>query len=43
MIAASAGVYFALAWLLRCEELSEFFSLLRRAEPAAASVAEGSG
>lgn len=42
MIAASAAAYFALAWLLRCEELSEFFFLLRRAEPAPASVAEGS-
>jgi putative peptidoglycan lipid II flippase len=42
-IAASAAVYFALAWLLRCQELSEFFLLLRRAEPATASVAEDSG
>jgi putative peptidoglycan lipid II flippase len=42
-IAASAAAYFALAWLLRCEELSEFFLLLRRAAPTAASVAEGSG
>jgi len=33
IIALSTGIYFGLAWLLRCEELSEFFLLLRRAEP----------
>lgn len=32
MILFSVGVYFGLAWLLRCEELSEFLLLLRRAE-----------
>jgi putative peptidoglycan lipid II flippase len=35
MIAVSTGVYFALARLLRCEELPELFLLLRRAEPEA--------
>jgi hypothetical protein len=33
IIAASSGIYFGLAWLLHCEELREFFLLLRRAEP----------
>jgi hypothetical protein len=33
MIALSVAVYFALAKLLRCEELPELFLLLRRAEP----------
>jgi putative peptidoglycan lipid II flippase len=33
MIAVSAGVYFGLARLLRCEELPELFLLLRRPEP----------
>lgn len=32
MILLSVGVYFGLAWLLRCEELSEFLLILRRAE-----------
>jgi putative peptidoglycan lipid II flippase len=32
IIAVSSGIYFGLAWLLRCEELSEFFLLLSRAE-----------
>jgi putative peptidoglycan lipid II flippase len=32
IIAVSSGIYFGLAWLLRCEELGEFFLLLRRAE-----------
>ncbi|MGC1830423.1 MAG: murein biosynthesis integral membrane protein MurJ [Candidatus Acidiferrales bacterium] len=32
MIGASVGVYFGVAWMLRCEELGEFFSLFRRAE-----------
>jgi putative peptidoglycan lipid II flippase len=39
MILASTAVYFGLAWALRCEELSELFLLLRRAEPAAANAA----
>jgi putative peptidoglycan lipid II flippase len=39
VILASTGVYFGVAWLLRCEELSELLLLLRRAEPAAASTA----
>jgi putative peptidoglycan lipid II flippase len=34
MILGSTGVYFGLAKLLRCEELSELLSLLRRAEHA---------
>lgn len=34
MIAASVAAYFGLAWLLRCEEVSEVFLLLRRSEPA---------
>ena len=33
MILGSVGIYFGLAWLLRCEELSEFLLLLRSAEP----------
>ena len=33
IILASAAIYFGLAQLLRCEELSEFFLLLRRGEP----------
>jgi putative peptidoglycan lipid II flippase len=32
IIVASSGVYFGLAWLLRCEELGEFFLLLRQSE-----------
>ena len=32
MILVSTAVYFGLAWMLRCEELSEFFLLLRRVE-----------
>lgn len=36
MIFLSVGVYFGLAWLLRCGELSEFLLLLRRAEPTSA-------
>jgi putative peptidoglycan lipid II flippase len=39
IIALSSGIYFGLAWLLRCEELSEFFLLLRRAEPVLPVVA----
>lgn len=38
MIAVSTGIYFGLAWLLRCEELSELFLLLRRAEPEVAAT-----
>jgi len=37
IIAVSVGIYFGLAWVLRCEELPELFSLLRRAEPTAAT------
>jgi len=40
MIGASVGVYFGVAWLLRCEELAEFLSMLRRAEPSAQPAAE---
>jgi putative peptidoglycan lipid II flippase len=32
IILVSTAIYFGLAWLLRCEELGEFFLLLRRAE-----------
>lgn len=38
MIAASAAIYFGLAWLLRCQELPELFLLLRRAEPEVAAT-----
>jgi putative peptidoglycan lipid II flippase len=41
VVLASAAVYFGLARLLRCEELSEFFLLLRRGEPQADVVAQG--
>ena len=34
LVVVSAGVYFAVAWLLRCEELPEFLLLLRRGGPA---------
>jgi len=37
IIAVSVGIYFGLAWVLRCEELPELFLLLRRAEPTAAT------
>ena len=37
-IAASVGIYLGLAWILRCEELGEFFVLLRRAEPGAVAA-----
>jgi putative peptidoglycan lipid II flippase len=40
IIVASASVYFGLAWLLRCEELSEFFLLRRRAEGSIAPAGE---
>jgi putative peptidoglycan lipid II flippase len=36
IIAVSVGIYFGLAWALRCEELPELFLLLRRAEPSVA-------
>jgi len=39
-ILVSVGVYLGLAWLLRCEELSEFVLLVRRSEPAVAGEAE---
>lgn len=38
MIAVSTGIYFGVAWLLRCEELPELFLLLRRAEPEVAAT-----
>jgi putative peptidoglycan lipid II flippase len=38
MMALSVGVYFALAKLLRCEELPELFLLLRRPEPEAVGL-----
>jgi putative peptidoglycan lipid II flippase len=37
IIAVSSGIYFGLAWALRCEELPELFLLLRRAEPSVAT------
>jgi putative peptidoglycan lipid II flippase len=40
MIALSVGVYFGVAWLLRCEELAEFLMMLRRSEPGVRPVAE---
>jgi hypothetical protein len=40
MIAASTAVYLALAWVFRCGELRELFSLLRRAKVPAASAGE---
>ncbi len=40
MIGLSVSVYFGLAWVLRCEELTEFLLLLRRAEPGVTSAAE---
>ncbi|MGA8145876.1 MAG: murein biosynthesis integral membrane protein MurJ [Candidatus Acidiferrales bacterium] len=39
IILISTGIYFGLAWVLRCEELGEFFLLLRRAERGVANVA----
>lgn len=38
MIAICVGVYFALAKLLKCEELPELFLLLQRAEPEAVTL-----
>jgi putative peptidoglycan lipid II flippase len=40
MIAVSLAVYFGVAWLLKCEELSEFLVLIRRVEPGATTAAE---
>jgi putative peptidoglycan lipid II flippase len=37
IIVVSVGIYFALAWALRCEELPELFLLLRRAAPTVAT------
>ncbi|MFZ0980462.1 MAG: murein biosynthesis integral membrane protein MurJ [Candidatus Acidiferrales bacterium] len=41
VILVSTAVYFGLAWLLRCEELREFWQLLRRTEPSTAPLAAG--
>ncbi len=38
MIVASVAAYMALAWLLKCEELSELVLLFRRAQPGAVPV-----
>jgi len=38
IIGVSVGIYFGLAWALRCEELPELFLLLRRAEPNPAAA-----
>jgi putative peptidoglycan lipid II flippase len=38
MIAVSTGIYFGVAWVLRCEELPELFLLLGRAEPEVAAT-----
>ncbi|MGH9739841.1 MAG: murein biosynthesis integral membrane protein MurJ [Candidatus Acidiferrales bacterium] len=40
ILAAAVVAYFALAWLLRCEELGEFFLLLRRSESATTPAVE---
>lgn len=40
MIGSSVAVYFGLAWLLRCEELSEFLLLLQRPAPEQAPLGE---
>ena len=42
MIFGSTGIYFGLAWLLRCEELSEFLLLLRQVDRTQVS-ASGAG
>jgi putative peptidoglycan lipid II flippase len=39
LIAVPTGVYFGAAWVLRCEELSEFLLLLRRRERSEAAMA----
>jgi len=41
VILASTAVYFSVARLLKCEELSEFWLLLRRTEPQPAALNEG--
>jgi putative peptidoglycan lipid II flippase len=41
VILASTAAYFGLAWLLRCEELREFWQLVRRTEPGTAPLAAG--
>jgi putative peptidoglycan lipid II flippase len=41
LIAGSTAIYFGLAWILRCEELAEFFLLLRRSEPETAAAELG--
>ena len=41
VILVSTAAYFGLAWLLRCEELREFWHLLRRTEPGTAPLAAG--
>jgi putative peptidoglycan lipid II flippase len=41
VILVSTAVYFGLAWLLHCEELREFWQLLRRTEPSTAPLAAG--
>ncbi|HTX14338.1 MAG TPA: murein biosynthesis integral membrane protein MurJ [Candidatus Baltobacteraceae bacterium] len=41
VILASTLAYFGLAWLLRCEELREFWQLLRRTEAGTAPLAAG--
>ena len=41
IIVASIGIYFGLAWVLRCEELGEVFILLRRAERGAGGELAG--
>jgi putative peptidoglycan lipid II flippase len=43
MILVATAVYIGLAWTLRCEELSEFFLLLRGAEQNPAPAAEAAG
>lgn len=40
MLAMSVGVYFGVAWALRCEELAEFGMLLRRTERLRAPATE---
>jgi putative peptidoglycan lipid II flippase len=40
MVLASTAVYFGLAWLLRCKELSELLPLLRRSQPNARAIGE---
>jgi putative peptidoglycan lipid II flippase len=41
MILVSVAAYMALAWLLKCEELSELVQLFRRAQPGAIAAMEG--